>query len=414
MLMNKRALALWLGLFFYILVPLGAQSDHEQSDWVSLKLTGSYGTLWVEDDGAAIYWQSGLDLTLLQRFKFNFDIGEVKSDLPWAEFSAFGYLFQCGLDTPNGGFNLTIGKFNHSFAKIIVDDIPIYNDEGQGHFINIISPIRSEYLSITPYLFFGEASWSDGSMYAFFGKPKIPSLIIYGLNLNMDLKDWFKHSFSYYSLATYIKILSNNDIPLFNIGIDAGFFMYQFILDRININFTGTLGWFFSDAFLDGALTSSNQPYIFFPFLFYNVDASFKTQAGFAAFGLRHKIGIFQYSVDLGVLNIFDGGVTIETNYRRKRLFGGGDFFEESSLDLKGLGAAFLVLDAGLPALPITKCIKISLGIQKIFIIPWGYEKLFADEYSVNEPSVLSEIDISSIIRSILSSGISIRGSISY
>ena len=417
--MNKRALALWLGLFFYILLPLAAQSDLRsddlqsddlnRSDYISLEFSGGIGTLWVEDDGAAVFSQYGFDITLMRIFNFGLDITEIKSTLPWADISVFGFLWQCGLDTPDGGFNLAIGNFNHSFAEFIVDDTPYSNDEGQIHFINITTFFHSEYFSITPYMLFGEASWSDGDMYNFFGKPKIPSFIIYGMNLCLDLKDWFKHSLSYYSLAAKINIFSNNDLPLFNIDLDAGLFMYQFIFDKININFNGTLGWFFTGLSLEGALTSSNQSYFLFPYLFYNVDVSFNAQAGFAAFGLQHSIGFFKYNIDLGVFNIFNGDGRTDLNYRRKRLFGGGDFIEESSSDLKGLGAAFLILDAGLHALPIIKNIKFSMGVQKIFLIPWGYEKLFGDE---SEPYVLP--DMSSILRTALFSGLSIRGSIRW
>ena len=411
----KRALAPWLGLFFCFLLPLGAQED---SFSVEGEISTEAGTLWVEDDGAVWYWHSGLALTLGKYFFMGFDLGQVSANLPWAEGSFLGFMWRYGIDTPRGGFTFAGGSLSHSLVSATADKVVISNDGGDGFFLSIETPLRFGPLSVTPYLLSGEASWDEGDLYWFFGKPKLPALLIYGANLSLDQRGRYRHSLGSYGFSADLEIVSNKDDPLFDMGLDAGLFFYQFSREGEKLKFTGTLGWFFAKASLEGALTSSNQPYFLFPFSFYNINASFEIQAGFAGFRFRHRLGIFQYGFNLGALHIFYDQGGVNTHYRMKRLFGSGEAFDEINLELKGLGAAFLLLEAAFPALPLRRQ-RLSLSLQKAFVVPWGYEKLLASDDDAAEPPPpaadnLSQADGRSLLKTVLLSGLSIRGSLSW
>jgi len=405
----------WLGLFFCFVLPLGAQEDPIP---VTGEVSTDGGTLWVEDDGAALYWHNGLAVTLGEHFFVGFDLGQVSANLPWADGSVFGFMGQCGVDMPRGGFTFAVGSLSHSRVSASADKLVVSNDGGDGLFFSIEAPLRFGPFSAAPYLLYGEASWDDGDLYWFFGKPRLPSLLIYGADLSLDHYDHYQHGLRAYGFSTDLKIISNDDKPLFDTDLDAGLFLYQFSREGEKIGFTGTLGWLFAKASMKGALTSSNQPYFLFPFSFYNLNAHLEIQAGFAGFRFRHRLGIFEYSLNLGALHVFHDRGGVDIHYRMKRLFSGEEAFDKINLELGGLGAAFLLLEASFPALPLTQTLRLSLGLQKAFVVPWGYEKLLAsggaDISSSTSPISPSAVDTRSLLKTALLSGLSIYGSLSW
>jgi len=411
----KRALTLWLGLFFcsqcLVTTPqLDADEAQEISGPVAGTVSAGAGTLWVEDDGAALYWQSGLALTLGEHTIMGFDLGRVSANLPWLDGSVFGFMGHFGIDTPAGGFTVALGSLSYSPLSAATDDLVISNDGGDGFFFSIEAPLRFGPLRVAPYLQYANAFWDNGDLYWFFGKPKLPSLLIYGANLSLDQQDLYQHGLGAYGFSADLKIISNEDEPLFDADLNAGLFFYQFSREAEKTGFTGTIGWIFAKASMEGALTSSNQPYFLFPYLYYDVNARYEIQAGFAGFRFRHNLGIFRYSFNLGALHIFYARGGADLHYQEKKLFGGKEAFDTKNPELKGLGAAFLLLEATFPALPLTNKLRLSLSLQKAFIVPWGYEKLLASGSADSRGSSQT----SSLIRTALLSGVSIRGSLSW
>jgi len=412
----KRALAIWLGLFFcsqcVVITPLlVADEAWENSAPVALEVSAKTGTLWVEDDGAALYWQSGVAFSFGEYFFLGFDLGKVYSSLPWLDGSLFGFMTQCGIDTPLGGFTVAAGVLDSSPVDAAIDKLAISNDGGDGYFFSIRAPLRLGPLSAAPYLQYSNASWGDGDLYWFFGKPKLSSLLIYGVDLSLDQQEWYQHNLRAYGFSATLQIISNEDQSLFDADLNAGLFSYQFSREGEKTGFSGTVGWFFANASLEGSLNSSNQPYFLFPYLYYDVEARYEIQAGFAGFRFRHTMGIFRYSFNLGALHIFYDRGGADIHYQEKKLFGGKEAFDTKAPELKGLGAAFLLLEAGFPALPLTNKLRLSLSLQKAFVVPWGYEKLFSSDAGSEKSS---SVDTRSLFRTALLSGVSIRGSLSW
>jgi hypothetical protein len=422
MFFRKRALALRLGLFIYFCNSLAAQS-------VSGELSAGTGTLWVEDEGAAYYWHSGVTLALKPKipswnFYMGFDVGQFSSTLPWMNASAFGYVLKTGFDTQAGGITAAFGSFSHSFVKAVIDKMTVSNDKGHGFFVSLEAPMRFGFLRFVPGFLYGGASWGDGDMYWFFGKSDVPSFSGYGLDIcfvqpyfQQSTDSQYTHGPGFRNYSLKLNIVSNEKESLFNTRMNAVLFFYRFSFERPKIAFNGTLGWLYANASLDGALTSFNQPYFLFPFLFFNVKAQYKAHAGYAMSGFRYNHGIFRYNFDLGIFHIFFDNGGVELNYKMKKLFDGEEFFEEMNSGIGGLGAAFLLLDAAAPALPLhrNKNTRLSLGLRKAFIVPWGYEKLFpadAESSVINQAPQANEV--LSLVKTVLLSGLSIYGSISW
>jgi len=409
--------ALWLGLFFcsqcvVTTTQLAADEVQETSAPLALEVSAKTGTLWVEDDGAAFYWQSGVAFSFGEYFFLGFDLGKVSSNLPWLDGSLFGFMTQCGFDTPLGGFTVAVGVLDSSPVDAAINKLAISNDGGDGYFFSIKAPLRFGPLLAAPYLQYAKASWDDGDLYWFFGKPKFSSLLIYGVDFSLDQQEWYQHNLCAYGFSAALQIISNEDQPLFDADLNAGLFSYQFSREGEKTEFTGTIGWFFAGASLEGSLNSSNQPYFLFPYLYYDVNAHYKVQAGFAGFRFRHNVGIFRYSLNLGALHIFYDRGGVDLHYQEKKLFGGKEAFDTKAPELKGLGTAFLLLEAGFSALPLTEKLRLSLSLQKAFVVPWGYEKLLASDAAGSEKP--SSVDTRSLLRTAFLSGVSIRGSLSW
>jgi len=410
---SKRAVAFWLGLLLCLHVSLKAQED---SVPVSGEVSARAGTIWVEDDGAALYWQSGLALDLWQSLSLSLNIVNVYANLPWLDTSVLGLRGRLEVDTSVGCFVVTGGFFDHSQLRVGGGMFSVSSEGGRGSFLGIELPARFGPFGITGHFSYAEAAWKDGDMYWFFGKPSIPSVFLYGLSFEFEWQSRHRHRLDFRHLSLNMDIVSNDYAPLFGARLDTYLLFYGFSLERKRNSFSGNLGWLYADAILEGALTSANQPFFLFPFLFFEVNAGINAHAGFALFNFQRESGIFRYNVNMGVIHFFHDRAGINTHYRMKNLFGGREDRYEISLNIAGLGAALLAFEAALPALQIACGKRLFVGLEKIFAVPWGFRNLIAsDTGGVPDggPS-LSDINIASVLRTVLLSGLSLRLSLSW
>ena len=410
---RKRALATWLGLLLCLHLPLGAEEDTLSIYW---EVSTRVGTLWVEDDGAALYWQGGLAFNLGHSLFLGFDLVNVYANLPWLDVCAFGLRGRFGVDTPAGGFVFTGGFFDHSQLRVGGGMFSVSNEGGRGSFVGVELPVRLGPFTVTPQFLHAEATWGEGDMYWFFCKPVIPSIFLYGLSLEFDWQGRYRHGLDFRHFSLDLDIVSNDYAPLFGARLDTYLLFYGFSLERSRSNFSGTLGWLYANARLEGALTSANQPFFLFPFIFFEVDAGINAHAGFALFNFQRSHGIFRHNINMGVIHFFHDRTGVNTNYRMKNLFGGSEGGHEINLDIAGLGAAILAFEAALPSVQIARGKRLFLGLEKIFAVPWGFGNLIASS-TIGRPDggpSLSGVDIASVLRTVLLSGLSLQVSLSW
>jgi hypothetical protein len=407
----KRVPAFVLGLFLFVLSPALAE-DAQDSSAIVTELSFSGGTLWVEKQGGSGYWHSGMYIGKPQKWYVDIDITQVKSSLPWAETGGLpqGYTGKFGFDTPIMGLNLGLGFFTHDRINIEAGKTSLFNNGGKGYFAGFEAPFHLGGIDITPLFYRGCGEWESGSLYWFFGKPDLPSLLVYGLSL-ADAR----HTLSFRYVSADINIKSNDNDSLFGSHINAYSLYYTISLEKKPVRFEGTLGWFYAKAAVDGALTASNQHYFAFPFSFYNISGSLESHAGFANLDLQYSRSIFRCAAGIGLVHIFHNEGTAHTRYKWKKLFGGEESADELPLDIGGLGLAYMRLDAGISNVRIgrEKNRRLSLGLQKIFLVPWGYERFF-QESAASTGAAVSEEDSAKWALSVIFSGLSLYCSFTF
>jgi len=420
MLADKRALALWLGLFFYILgtpfLTAETETELESPGLFSGDVSAETGTLWVEDDGASGYWRGGFNLNYGKNFSLGFDIGQAISNLPMVNGSVLGGAGEFVFDTRMGGLELRSGFFNHQEFNFAIDKVKLSNRGGSGFFIGAETPLYLGPFSAAPCFYYGNANWNDGDMYWFFGKPEIPSFFSFGLSLGFEQKHArpgkIKHGLGFRLALTDLAISSNENEPIFDANINGGIFYYSITLETAKTGFYAVLGWLYFKTAIAGELTNINQPYFLFPFRFYNINAFIDVNAGFALSGFRRSVGVFQYVINFGLFHIFHNGGDVDIHYQMKKLFNENESFEKIKPDFSGMGAAFLLLEGSIPAIRIGRY-RLSAGLQKAFIVPWGYDKLLSSASGGPQEEPKTP-DILPIIKSVLLSGLSFRASLSW
>jgi hypothetical protein len=373
-----RAPAVALGLLLYLVFPLTCGALE------GLSLSGRAGSLWVEQDGAALYWLSGVSYRPARQFYLEVELGGLFSDLPWAETKTDTPLlfFNAGLDLNRLGFHFSGAYVSHERFDAELGEVQLYNEGGGGGFFNVSLPVYLGPLVVTPSFLSGGGSWSAGSLYWFFGKPVIPSLYGYGVAAEYA----GGHTLEFRGLALEPEIRSNEEEPLFAVRLDIFSGSYTVKLGSPALKpeterrrFEGTFGWLYAGAEAEGALTASNQHYVFFPFSFFSVSGSIDAHIGYGLVRFLFQPSIFQFDITFGAANVFWGKAAANYHYKMKKLFGGSEAQEDlNPVKLDNTGAVFLLLDAGMvfrAGLP-QKQPAFSFGLQKALAIPWGYEKL--------------------------------------
>jgi hypothetical protein len=333
--------------------------------------------------------------------------GEVFLNLPEVQGDIAAAAGRFGLHTQNFGADFTVGGFTHSAFTADLGKAAFNSEGGSGLFFDAALSFRIRGLKVEPSASYAAASWGKGDFYWFFGKPNLPALRRLGLTGALGAHGL---GFSLFSLDA--DILDNDGAGLFEGASRGAVLYYRFSGKNRRFPVNGVLGYCYAGAEMEGGLTSSNQGYFLFPYRFYNLDASFAAHAGFAMMSLEYRFSIFRIAAALGAAHVFQGEGSADIHYREKSLFGGNEKTTPLSKDVGGLGAAFLSVDFGIPALRLGAKTSLSLGIKKTLAIPWGYRNVFsADESGLPDTPSAGGPD-TDLIRTMLLSGLSLYASL--
>jgi hypothetical protein len=367
---NAKAPAAALGLFLCLHAFQFSASAQE------LNFSAKAGTLWAEEKGAAWLWGSGVSYKTKEGLFLNLDLGQIPSNLPWLDTSVFGLRYSTGLDRAPLGFHFGGGFFQQGYTEVLFEDLPLYSKGGQGYFFVFSLPFYIHRLRIKASYAVGSGDWDDGSFYWFFGKPQVSAVHMPGLSVTYNQPYTVNFHLGFHRISLDLDVHNNDDMPLFDSSL-AGYVLFAaFSREWGQFRLKSSLGWLYAGGSLDGALTASNQRYSLFPYTFYNVKGTLDAHIGYGAVDMQYRHSIFQYRIGLGVLHGFDGKIAAHMHYKKKTLFGSSEAHETATpLELEGLGAAFLLLNWGAPALRIGRGAYLSFDLNKIFVIPWGYEQ---------------------------------------
>ncbi|MDR2403868.1 MAG: hypothetical protein LBD78_07545 [Spirochaetaceae bacterium] len=410
---GKGAPALALGfLLFFALSPFcGALEE--------LSLSGKTGSLWVEADGAAWYWYSGLSWRPFDQLHLEAAAGGLKSSLPWVKTDLSLFRFKTDVDFDRFGVHVSGALIGSDRFELDIGDAQMYNEGGKANLFNFSLPLYLGPFVLNPSFLTGYGYLYDGSLYWFFGKPLVPSLYSYGLSAGYA----GAHILEFRYLGAEPEIRSNQEEGLFTARLNVFLASYTLNLgpaaskpEEGRRRFEGTAGWLYTEGSAEGALTASNQHYALFPFTFFSVTGSLNAHIAYGLLRLLFRPSIFQFDITLGAAHVLLGEAKADYHFKMKRLFGGSEFDGElDPVELNNTGAAFLLLDGGIilrnPYRPGP--FIVTLGIQKALALPWGYEKFISAASPGTDSGGGSPAMDPELLRSVLLSGLSLYARIS-
>ncbi|MDR0388808.1 MAG: hypothetical protein LBH73_01920 [Spirochaetaceae bacterium] len=382
-------------------------------------LQAGSGTLWVEEQGAAWYWYSGLSCRPFRQFHLEAAAGGLNSSLPWVKTDLSLFRFKTGADFDRFGLHVSGALIVSNRFELDIGGIQMYNEGGRANFFNFSLPFYLGPFTLSPSFLTGHGYLRDGSLYWFFGKPLIPSVYCYGLAAGYN-ETWLLE-LRYLDLRPEIR--SNEGDLLFTAALGGFLASYTFRLgprpakpEEKRRRFEGTAGWFYSGGSAEGALNASNQRYALFPFNFFSVTGSLDAHIAYGLVRLLFRPSIFRLDISLGAAHILWGEAKGGYHFKMKGLFGGSEFEEElDPVELGNTGAAFLLLDGGIvlrsPSRPAPRLV--SLGVRKALAFPWAYEKFIPGAASGTDSAGSSPAPDPELLRSLLLSGLSLYARIS-
>jgi hypothetical protein len=413
-----RSPAFWLGVFFFFRFSLPVFGEEAV-------FSSGGGTLWVDGEHSSGYVLGSLSLSGDALYGA-IGAGSVFSDFPALDADYLGVWFNGGIKPASLGFplgfDLTAGLLQREElnAQIPGGD-PISSNSADGYFLNLALPLRFGDWNASPSVFFGRGNWGDGEFYWFFGKPHVPDLLITGFSAAYQEE----HHLYFYYLSLNLEILNPSNVELFSSHFDGLTAAYRFRLDRRSFSLGGTAGWLFAGGSLNGSLTSGNQGYFLFPYSFYDIDFDARLHAVFGVLEASYRRDIFRLNMFLGAVQVLSGNVDADIHSKQKKLsflgipiYDGREEFFTNSLDLRGLGAAFLSIEGGIESLRLGRNKGegsaqtgplLSLNLRKLFAIPWGCENLKVASFFGDEgdrggaPMPAENINFASILLSGLS-----------
>jgi hypothetical protein len=360
-------------------------------------LSSEGGSLWVDGEHGSGFWAASLFLKGGPLYA-TAGAGGVFSDFPAFDTEYTGAWFNSGLDAAPPGFPLGIdlsgGLFRRDTLTAEAAGFPLTNDGANGYFLRLALPLRLGDWSVAPSGFLAQGFWEDGDLYWFFGKPQVPSL--FAIGLSAAFREEQRLYFQYLSLDLNIpdpNILSPSGEKLFTSHFDGVAAAYRRSLKRGPFRLDAASGWLFLGGGMEGGLSSGNQPYFLFPYVFYNAAFDARLHALFGLFEAEYRRGVFRLKTSLGAAHIIWGEIDADIHSKQKEqsylgipIFDEREEFYSRSFDPGGLGAAFLSIEGGLADMPLgrpspdreRRAPRLSLTARKLFAVPWGYERLRA------------------------------------
>ena len=320
----------------------------------------------VTPEGGSGYWQGGFSFSREKLFYLKADAGKAYFNLKEFHGNLYGASSAMEIKTQYVDMAIWGSFFKLSDIEAMLQNSHFRNEKAAGAFLGTTLSLNLNPITVKPFVCYGDVGWGEGDFYWFFGKPKVNSLWLFGFEANYD-----KHSLGLCYFPLDIDIISPEEKLLFD-GFARGFTLfYRFRVKKQAAEFSATIGYFYLGAGLDGELTSSNQLYAFFPYRFYKASGSLTLNAGFLSADLSYGFSVFRIKALLGAAQIFHGPFSMDIHYLEKNLFGGREDYENMSKNIN-LGAAFLLVDFGLPSLPLGEKTFLALGLKKLFAVPWG------------------------------------------
>jgi hypothetical protein len=363
-----KAPAVMLGLFLSMAVSLYGEGP-------AFRLDGQGGWLWADRNGDIVFYRQSVSAEQADFWRLSFTGEKFSSDHKNLRFQGSAFFVEGGIQGPLGGIYTSLGFYNHGNMELLWGNQRFENRGGDGSSFTLAIPVRLNQSSLVFSYTSLTASWQDGSFYWFFGRPRLDAFHHGGLSFSFGEK----RRIDVAGLFIDGGILSPEDRGLLDFSLRGFYASYRRQKDFHPLTLGWNFGVLYGKAWLDGALTASNQHYSLFPYLVYEISGQISAFAGYGMVNFAYRTMFFSLDAQLGALQFFYSGSNADVHYKEKTLFGGRERrYAFTPIDLGDLGCAFIGLDVAL-LLPDSKTKPhVAVGIKKLFFIPWNYQQIIS------------------------------------
>jgi hypothetical protein len=355
-----------LGLFLSMIVSVYCEEP-------AFRFDEQGGWLWSDRDGEIVFHRQDISTGQADFWHLSFTGERIFANHQLLQVEGGAFFFEGGIRGPLTGININLGFYNHGNMELTWGRQRFENKGGEAFSFTLSLPVYFNRNSLVFSYTRAGASWEDGSFYWFLGRPQLDNFHLEGLLFSFGKRQTIKME----GLFLDAGLLSPEDTRLFDLSLRGVHASYSNQTDFQFLKLEGNLGVFYGKARFDGSLTASNQHYTLFPYLVYEASGQISAFAGYGMITLAYQARFFSITAQLGAVQIFYSSCDADVYYKQKRLFGGRERrYAVTPMDLGRLGCALIGLDAAL-LLPDSKTKPhFSVGIKKLFFIPWNYQQI--------------------------------------
>jgi hypothetical protein len=390
-----------LGLFLLLTIPLYCEEP-------AFRFDDRGGWLWADNAGDVLFHRQSIGVEQTDFWHLSFAGEKLSAQHRQLTVQGGAFFLEGGIRGPLGGINIGLGFYSHGNLELLRGEQLFENDGGKASSFTLSVPVYFNQNSLIFSYTGASASWQDGSFYWFFGRPRLDAFHLGNLSFVFG-----KQSIGLGGLFLDRRILSPEDTDLFTFSLWGFHAFYNFRKDFRVLRLNGNAGILYGKARFDGSLTASNQHYSIFPYLVYEASGQIGAFAGYAMVTLAYRAGFFSLTTQLGVLQVFYDNCDADVYYKQKTLFGGGERrYTFTPINLEGLGCALAGIDAAF-LFPDSKTKpNFTIGIKKIFLVPWNYQQIISPDGSRGTGSTF--VISADFLKTALLSGLSLYLSVKF
>ena len=351
-------------------------------------------------------------------FDYKLDYNKLKSTHQEINGQVNNVNFSASIKNPIINFTGRFGVFDSGEINLDLSS-KISNDGMQGNYFGFESLFNLYDLQIKPFYYYSNTGFSDGDMAYFMGYPSECVAMIFGSDFIYD-----KNFFQLIYIPLSFNILTNDSKEeLFNSKNFATGLLYSrecsVYAGELKFNFNPFAAYYYAKGNTNGILTRESQPYMYFVFDYFKVDADYKLHS--ILIGSNANLTYKSLKVNFDSALAFIPYESMDINTSWKKLDGlapwqetlvwnslemekedstniGFDGVDKSGLFIFNLGASYSFLQN-----------HGELSVNKKIIIPFSLRKSSGADSNSSGPKVDADT-----IKNILLSGISIGLSVRF
>ncbi len=280
--------------------------------------------------------------------------------------------------------NLAFIRANELFIKTKEQEFLI--NDIKSFYLNNSIGFKFENFEISPFVSFLVLQESDGEFYYFNGKIKIPLVKNYVIDFN-----FYKNLFSFQYHDGNLNVFNTDSEPLGNLFAKNFNFYYKYNFSKKNFCIVPHIAYNYFSAKLIASLTNQNQKFLFFPFIYANIDGDLF--AHILDFGFDFKFSKKHFNFETNIQTLFflnqDGKYIFDYLYKKNFMIDGSSGTKTSKIDI--------VNHSGLISLQLKSYFLFNIkksswliNLSKTFFVPFNLSKDLKDDDFFTKENIVS------------------------